>query len=157
MSTLSPLAISSWVRARAAVVDTAQQLYVEVPKEKDPVKALEVLSLLVSDRRMQRVWDVLYQKKRINHKPTAQFRYPAYITNASNAARLRRLACELRKEGGKKTIAMSNSWKRKRLYLNALEIHPLIQGGANKIAPCNFSCVTLIATFSTLNRCFFQT
>ena len=94
MSTLPPLTIPSWVPA--AVADAAQQLHVEAAKEKDPAKAVEVLSLLVSDSRMRYVWRDLYKKNRRDNQATQHYYYPAYVTNASNAARLRQLACELR-------------------------------------------------------------
>lgn len=66
--------------------------------EKDPVKAQKVLEQLISNPVMERVWDVLYETKRIDHEPTKEFRYPACVTKASVAARNRRIAAELREK-----------------------------------------------------------
>ena len=70
----------------------------EVATEKESIDLRDVLSLLVSDSRMRLVWRELYKKKRINHKATDEFCYPACVTNASAAAANRRRASELRKK-----------------------------------------------------------
>ena len=51
---------------------------------------------------MKRVWHELYKKNRNRHKATEEFFYPACLTHASDAARKRRLAFELRGKGGPK-------------------------------------------------------
>ena len=98
MSTLPPLTFASWVPA--SIIDVAKRLSAELATEKNPAEAFEVLSRLISDPRMQRVWQELYKKVQVNHHPTKEFFYPACVTNASQAAKDRKLACELRNKGG---------------------------------------------------------
>ena len=83
-----------------AVRHEASDLWTKLPTEKDPAKSEEVLWRLISDRRMDRVWRELYEQRRSNHQPSEQYSNPAYVTNASVAARNRRLAAELRNKAG---------------------------------------------------------
>jgi len=85
---------------RDAVRDAASELWSKLPTEKDPAKAQRVLEQLITNPLMKRVWGELYKEKRINNKPTGQYEYPACVTNASIAARLRRRAIELRNKAG---------------------------------------------------------
>jgi hypothetical protein len=73
-------------------------MHAELASEQDPAKALEILSGLTSDSRMQRVWQELYKKKRVEHQTTDEFLYPARVTDASHAIELRQRARELREK-----------------------------------------------------------
>jgi hypothetical protein len=88
-----------WLRY-PAVQHEASDLWTKLPTEKDPAESEEVLWRLISDRRMDRVWRELYERRRCNHQPSEQYSNPAYMTNASVAVRNRRLAAELRDKGG---------------------------------------------------------
>jgi hypothetical protein len=87
-----------WVRP--AVIHAAEQLRSEFASEENPAEAQEVWWRLVSDSRMKGVWRDLYKKKRLKHKATEEFYYPACVKHASIAAKNRRLAVELREKGG---------------------------------------------------------
>jgi len=78
----------------------AAKLWREHSKEKDPANARQFLERLIINPTMKRVWDELYKKRRIEHKATDEYLYPACVTNASAAVRNRRRALELRKKGG---------------------------------------------------------
>jgi hypothetical protein len=75
VSTSATVTFPTWVPP--AVIHTAEQLRSEVASEENPAEALKVWSRLVLDPRMERVWLELYKKKRINHKATEEFFYPA--------------------------------------------------------------------------------
>ncbi len=83
-----------------AIIDEARKLYAESLNQKDPAKAVELLSKLITDPRMKSVWTELYKKKRVNHKPTDEFVNPIFVKNASIAVWLRHHASTLRKKGG---------------------------------------------------------
>jgi hypothetical protein len=100
MSTSMKVTFPKWVPP--AVIDAAKQIHAETASEENPVEAEEFWSRLVFDPRMERVWKELYKKKRIHYKPTEEFAHPACMTNASIAARNRRLALELRQQDGRK-------------------------------------------------------
>ena len=99
MPTLPIPQFPDWLKY-PAVQHEASDLWTKLPTEKDPAKSEEVLWRLISDRRMDRVWRELYEKSHGNHPPTDGYSNPAYMTNASVAARKRRLAAELRNKGG---------------------------------------------------------
>jgi len=101
-SELPPPQFEGWVPE--AVRDEARKLYAESASQKDPVKAAELLSKLVSDPRMKSVWAELYKKHRVDHQSTEQFANPIYMTSASKAASLRQRASELRQKGGASNI-----------------------------------------------------
>jgi hypothetical protein len=85
---------------REAIIDEARKLYAESLNQKDPAKAVELLSKLITDPRMKSVWTELYKKKRVHHKPTDEFVNPIFVRNASIAAWLRQHASTLRKKSG---------------------------------------------------------
>jgi hypothetical protein len=91
-----PFATSPPPNVPPAVLDEALKIYAESANQKNPAKAKDLISKLVSDPRMKSVWAELYKKKRIDHKSTDQFVNPIYVTKASIAAELRRRASELR-------------------------------------------------------------
>ena len=99
MPTLPMPPFPDWL-TNPAVRHEASDLWTKLPTEKDPAKSEEVLSRLISDRRMDRVWRELYEQRRSNHQPSEQYSNPAYVTNASVAARNRRLAAELCNKAG---------------------------------------------------------
>ena len=78
----------------------AAKLWCEHSKQKDPANARQFLERLIINPMMKRVWDELYKKRRIEHKATDEYLYPACVTNASAAVRKRRRALELRANGG---------------------------------------------------------
>jgi hypothetical protein len=84
-----------------AVINAVKRLSVQVATEKDPAKAQGILDRLTLDQSMQDVWKELYKKKRVNHRTTGEFHYPAYIRYASRIPEYQRRACELRKKGGR--------------------------------------------------------
>jgi hypothetical protein len=88
-----------WLKS-PAVRHEASDLWTKLPTEKDPAKSEEVLWRLISDRRMDRVWRELYEKRRRGRQPTEEYSNPAYVTNASVAAKNRRIASELRNTTG---------------------------------------------------------
>jgi hypothetical protein len=94
LSNSPSLTFPDWVPP--AVIEAANELSEELAQEKDPTKALEVLSRLVSDPLMKRVWQVVYRK---NREPPSEYLNFAR-TNASRTAELRRQASDLRKKGG---------------------------------------------------------
>lgn len=89
---------SDWVPEAVRLM--AAKLWYECSMEKDPAKARQFLERLIINPMMERVWDELYKKRRVEHKATEEFLYPACVTNASAAVRNRRRALELRKKGG---------------------------------------------------------
>jgi hypothetical protein len=93
----SSLTFPEWVPP--AITEAANQLNDELAKENDPTKALQVLSRLVSDPLMKRVWHEVYRKKRVGYQSSEEYFNPA-CTNASRTAALRRQASELRDRGG---------------------------------------------------------
>ncbi len=84
----------------AAVRDAATELWNRLPTEKDPAKAQQVLSRMITDSRMNRVWLELYEKKPIDDKLSEQYLHPGCVTYVSFAARNRRRAAEVRAKGG---------------------------------------------------------
>jgi hypothetical protein len=94
-STLPPMSFEPWVPE--AVIDEGKKLYAETVKDEDPETARALLSKLISDRRMDRVWKELYKKRRVEHESTKQFWRPIYMTHSSIAAENRRRASELMK------------------------------------------------------------
>ena len=84
---------------QSAVRHEATRLWSKLPTEKDPIKAQKVLTQLISNPLMKRVWDELYKNKIGNHRG---FLHPARLTNSSKAAVLRERAHELREKGGDK-------------------------------------------------------
>jgi hypothetical protein len=83
-----------------AIIHAAEQLHAELMSERNPTEALVVWSRLVFDSRMNRVWQELYKKKRLNHLATEEFFYPACVTHKSFAAKNRRVALKIRQKGG---------------------------------------------------------
>jgi hypothetical protein len=98
MGTSTTVTLPKWVPP--SVIHAAEQLQSELASEENPAEAQELWSRLVLDSRMKRVWQELYKKKYIHHRATEEFLYPACLTNASDAARKRRRALELRQKGG---------------------------------------------------------
>jgi hypothetical protein len=111
------LKFPGWVRP--AVVEAANELSDQLTKERNPSKALEILSRLVSDPLMKRVWQEVYRKRRVRHQPLLRplqevslgnagryLQVPSNeylnfaLTNASRAAALRRQASDIRNNGG---------------------------------------------------------
>ena len=84
----------------AAVRDAATELWNRLPTEKDPAKAQQVLSRMITDLRMNRVWLELYEKTQIDDKLSRQYLHPGCVTYVSFAARNRRRAAEVRAKGG---------------------------------------------------------
>jgi hypothetical protein len=103
-----------------AVVHAAEQLHSAVGSEENPAEALELWSRLVFDPRMKRVWSELYKKKRIHHKGTDEFFYPACLTNASGAARQRRRALEFREKGDPKSVSEADLLEAEAALLESL-------------------------------------
>jgi hypothetical protein len=98
MTTSSQQTVDNWVPG--AVVDAANRLHAKFV-EQDSEEGLKVLSRLISDPRMQAVWQLLYSKKRDEkYKSTDVFAYPV-LTLKSKAENLRRQASEILKNGGK--------------------------------------------------------
>jgi hypothetical protein len=93
-STMPPPPFDTW--APPAVLDEAKKLYAETRCQTDPSDALNILSKLVSDKRMETVWDELYKRKRIDDRPTDQFLYPMHMYNASKVTDLRQRSEKLR-------------------------------------------------------------
>lgn len=93
-----------WLKWQA-IREQAGDLWKELPTQKNPAKAQHVLEQLIVNPLMIRVWSELYKKKRINHKATGHYKYPACVTNGSWAARMRRRAAEVRQKGGKESEA----------------------------------------------------
>jgi hypothetical protein len=87
-STLPPISFEQWVPP--AVVDEAKKIYVECLNEKQPIAVAEMLSKLISDVRMKRVWTELYRKKRGGRKGADAFvnlvRTSLLATERENAA-----------------------------------------------------------------------
>jgi hypothetical protein len=109
-------------RLREAVRYEATKLWSELPAEKEPTKAQQVLEQLITNPLMRRVWDELYKKKRISHKSTKQYEHPACVTNVSRAAKMRRLAAEVRQRGGSESEA--RSWEYEAAMFERLEDPP---------------------------------
>jgi hypothetical protein len=86
-------ALPSWVPT--AVRWQAEQFYAEIAKHPDPTKSKEILDRLASDPRMENVWRELFRKNR----QSQEFFNPA-MTAARLVAKKRRLATELRRQGG---------------------------------------------------------
>jgi hypothetical protein len=103
VSTSTTVTFPNWVPP--AVIDAAKQLHSELASEENPAEALELWSRLMFDSRMKRVWQELYKRSHKRHKATEEFFHPACITNASDAARKRRRALELREKGGPKNVS----------------------------------------------------
>jgi hypothetical protein len=97
LSTSPSLTFPDWVPP--ALIEAAKELNDDLASEKDPAKALGVLSRLVSDPLMDRVWREVYRKKRVGHQPSDQYLNPAF-TYASRVAEFRQKASYLREKGG---------------------------------------------------------
>ena len=97
LSNSPSLSFPEWVPV--AIIETANQLSEKLAEEKDPARALGVLSRLASDPLMKRVWQEVYRKNRVRHQPSEEYLNPA-STNASRTAALRRQASDLRERGG---------------------------------------------------------
>jgi hypothetical protein len=94
---LEHLSVSTPPRWTSAIQCQADQLYAEIARHPNPKKSTEILDRLTSDPLMERVWRELFKKDR----QSGVFFYPA-VTPAMRAARLQRLAAELRSKGGAK-------------------------------------------------------
>ncbi len=105
MGTSTTVTFPKWLQQWPAVIHAAEQLRSDLPSEGNPAEALELRRRLVFDPRMKRVWAVLYKKKRNRHKATEEFLHPACVKNASDAARKRRRALELREKGDPKNVS----------------------------------------------------
>ena len=95
------LTFPEWVPP--AVIEAANQLNDELAKEKDPTKAVQVLSRLVSDPLMKRVWQEVYRRKRIRHQSSEEYLNPA-STNVSRTAAFPRQASDFRERGGEENV-----------------------------------------------------
>jgi hypothetical protein len=84
------IAFPTWVPP--AVRYAASKLHAQIAAEKDPAKASELLARLISDRRMEAVWQKLYRTRRVKNQNAEKFVHRAYVRHASRAARLRQLA-----------------------------------------------------------------
>jgi len=91
----------NFLAERQAVREKATELWLRLPREKDPVKAQRVLEQLIANPKMQKVWSEIYRRKLGKH---GHFFNPARVTNASKAAALREKAQELRKKGSEKDV-----------------------------------------------------
>jgi hypothetical protein len=120
VSTSTTVTFPNWLLLLPAVIHAAEQLHSELASEKNPAEALELWSRLVFDSRMKGVWQELYKKKRDRHKATKEFFYPACLTNASDAARKRRRALELRKKSGPKTVSEADLLEAEAAVLESL-------------------------------------
>jgi hypothetical protein len=107
-----------------SVIHTAKQLHSWLASEENPVEARKLWSRLVFDSRMKHVWAELYKKKRIHHKVTEEFLYPACLTNASDAVRKRRRAVELREKGGLKNVSEADLLEAEAALLERLYDRP---------------------------------
>jgi hypothetical protein len=85
---------------RKVLLEASERLSADLKAERQLERALPILNCLVSDPRMQKIWRTLYKKKRVNHKPTDDYFYPAAVTNRSSAKMHRQQASELRKAKG---------------------------------------------------------
>ena len=99
MPVVSPLpSMEGW----DAVGEEAVRLYDQFATE-NPEESLAVLTRLVSDPRMQLVWQELYKTKRDDkYEATGEFLYAARVTHSSWAAEHRKQARELREKGGER-------------------------------------------------------
>jgi hypothetical protein len=99
-----PFATSLSAIAFPAVLDEAQKLYAESANQKDPAKAVELLSKLITDPRMKCVWTELYKKQSDDNEATGVFVNPIYVTHRSKAGPLRLRESALRKTGGAENL-----------------------------------------------------
>jgi len=120
VGTSTTVTFPNWLQLWPAVIHAAEQLHSELASEENPAEALELWSRLVLDSRMKRVWVVLYKKKRNRHKAIEEFLHPACMTNASDAARKRRRALELREKGGPKTVSEADLLEAEAALLESL-------------------------------------
>jgi len=79
----------------------------------------------MSDRRMRRVWKILYSRKHHNHKATDEFLRPAIVTSTVATQRKRQQADDLRKKGGETN----------RLKANLLEAEAVAEEALPRIEP----------------------
>jgi hypothetical protein len=86
---------------RQAIRDEAVRLWSRLPGEHDPDKAKRVLSQLIANPKMEKVWDEIYRQRR---NPEGGFFNRACLTNASRAAAYRDKAQQLRKRGGEDDV-----------------------------------------------------
>jgi hypothetical protein len=89
-----------------AVIDEAKELLRQFASTKNARGAGIFLTRLLTDQRMERVWRLLYKRKRNSrHESTKAFFHPAKNPHASEAALLRKLAQDLRNEDGRRNEA----------------------------------------------------
>ncbi len=81
-----------------AVRQEAERLWKQLPTEDDPAKARSLLGRLIADPRMKGVWRVIYTRSGGSVEGSNPYKYPASVSNAPIAARLRRKANELREQ-----------------------------------------------------------
>jgi hypothetical protein len=114
VKTSSPPDFPDWLPK--AVQQQATELWEKLPKERNPIKAKQVLEQLIINPLMERVWDELYREYRERGKG---YFNAARIAKSSDAASLpglvekfRKDARELRKKGGEKNKADAESIER---------------------------------------------
>jgi hypothetical protein len=116
LSNLPQFTFPAWVPP--AVIAAGKELNDVLAKERDPVKAFGMLSRLVSDPLMERVWQVVFKKKRVLYKPTQEYLNPAF-TYASRVAAFRQKASDLRGKGGEVSEHEAESWETEATSLEA--------------------------------------
>lgn len=95
-----PLIAEAWGPPKE-VIAMGERVRAELEAENNS-KGLSVLSRLISDPRIQSVWEVLYSKARDpnNYKHTGEFFHQASVLPASRAQKMCDKASELRRKGG---------------------------------------------------------
>jgi hypothetical protein len=106
-STMPPPPYDTW--APPAVLDEAKKLYAETRCQTNPSKALTILCKLISDKRMNTVWNELYRNDNIDSKNKEQFLHPIYMYNDSKAANLRHRISDLRKTSFDRDVLRHNN------------------------------------------------
>jgi hypothetical protein len=90
------------------VREVTRELNTDLAKEKDPVKARDVLWRLVSNPLMNQVWREVFRKKRAGDKPTEEYLNPAF-TYALRVAAFRQKASDHRGKGDEVNVREAES------------------------------------------------
>jgi hypothetical protein len=89
-----PISFPTWLCP--AVLHAAKRIHARLATEKEPAKARDLLARLTCDKRMQDVWDRLYERG----PRTKCLLYPARTTFRPKIEEFRKRACDLRNQGG---------------------------------------------------------
>jgi hypothetical protein len=116
LSNSPAFAFPEWVPQ--PIIEAAGKLNADLVREKDPAKAQDLLSRLISHPLMKLVWEEVFKKKRARHKPTKEYLNAAF-SYPSRIAAYRQKASDLRGKGGEANEREAERWDTEATILEA--------------------------------------